>query len=552
MLGILNPFLFGAPAGTDYFGADGATLPIYDSATYPPAMYVSATNTTWFAWEALYAGKRGIRVATYNHTSGKWSTDYLVALHSMVDDDHGVPALCRDADGYVHVYYGGHDSDVFESVTNAADDPSAWTLRTTFSGFYAYPHPTLVGSAIYLVFRRQNSSERRLVLFKTSSITSGVPVWGAEQSLVAFGASTRVYASNIILSGTDLHIPAVRADLGDTFRRDVFYFVYKTATGALDNVAGTTSTASGSLPINLTLANSDYRIVTQTTNETNVPGFCFDTNGDPHIAYMDGTGSTRDFKHITFSGGAWSSPATIVTLNCYRVTECHLVQMPSGEVAAYYPEDQAGSFTRGGNIARKVRSAGGVWGSQSIIASPTGSFALDQPSPVRTPHANARLMFCEITQDSLDASGGSLKLYAYGDGGLVRRPYVAPTSITLSTLNVWSGAAAGDPVAIITNNDTDFSDSWTYAEVADPDNKFSVSGDLLLLSATVTAGNTHSVTISVTDAQGNVYQQAFSISVTATRVDPFLAYVTLLLDHDQPGSGTDASIASVKLLLDGS
>jgi len=411
----------------DYFLRDGKTRPWYGLLTYPASIHVSSTNVTWASWESFLSGSRILKVATLDHDTDVWTSDVGVGSHPLHNDDHGVPSLCRDADGFVHCFGGGHDSDVFEWVTNAADNPAAWTLRTTFNaGDFAYPRPVLVSSTMYLFLREKDvgAFQRRLVLYKTTSIVSGVPTWGARQNLVEFGSNSRVYTSNPILDGTDIHLSAVFADYADTARIHQYYFILDTTTGAIRNADGSVSVASGSLPISLATANASFRVVsTPVGSVTQVAAHCLDASGDPHLVYLEHATGSSVLKHTTFNGTSWSSPATIVTLaDDMAANSSCLVANADGSIDLYYDEDDAKVWVTGGNIRRLTRSSGGSWGSSSLILSAT-SYALGNPSVVHNGHANARVVFAELTVGDSDSSGGNLRGWAYGDAGFFKRDF---------------------------------------------------------------------------------------------------------------------------------
>jgi hypothetical protein len=420
----LEPAAVASPPSNNYFADNGKTWPWYAALTYPSALYVSSTNTTWFVWESYSSGRR-VLVTTYNHTTEEWSDDYLVGTSSLANDDHGVPAIARDHEGYIHCFYGAHNGTMIERVTNSVDDPSAWTQRNTFTSGngFTYPHPVRVGSGMYLIMRIRLTSTSTMPtrLFRTSALSGGVATWGAEEQLVHYAGDTRVYVGQCFLVGTDLHFVTTRANFSDTYRRDIYHYVLDTSTGNVRNADSSVTVLQANRPVDLATSNSSFRLAT-ITDMSNVPGFCVDASGNLHIAYLDGTGSTFDIKHIVFSSGSWSAPETIMSVtNHSRYTALGLAPKSNGEIQLYHSEDAAGSWTRGGNMTLRTRSAGGTWGAASTILSAT-SYGLEEPQIVRDAHADARVVFCEVAGSSLDSAGGNLKLYAYGDSGFLTRP----------------------------------------------------------------------------------------------------------------------------------
>ena len=418
--GMLLGSAAGGPAGDAWFAEDGATWPIYGTATWPSATYDSGGDRTWIVWEGWNQDSRTTEITSYGHAAGTWSDVYVAGVVPLSDDDHGVPSLCIDGDGYLHVFYGGHNTDLRISSSRSPNDASAWR-RDTLAGTYTYPKPSVVGSAIYLFLRKFIfPSSYTLVLRKTGAIVNGEPAWGAEQSIVHFGASSRFYGGVNIIDGTDIHIVATKSPGSDTERKHVYHFIYDTTTGNVSNAEGDTTIASGDLPVDLTEADADFRVVEQSTTEGNTPAFCIDSAGDYHIVYIDGDGTDWDVKHVTFTSGSWSSPETVVSLTSEsRFLALILVALSGGAIELYHTEDSAGSWARGGNMIRRERSGAGSWGSPTTILN-ADPYALDEPSAVRDGHTNLRAIFPEISNDSA-AEAGDLKLRGYGAGGFVTR-----------------------------------------------------------------------------------------------------------------------------------
>jgi hypothetical protein len=434
----------GAAAAAVAFADTGCTFPWYGLANYPTALHDSGTTTTWITWEAWDGATRFVYVTHYNHATGYWGPIQGAGVSPLTDDDHGTPALCLDHEGYLHMFHGSHGSAQRHSVTRvpideSPGDASPWLIQPEITGTYSYPHPSLVGSSLYLFLRETDTlpSSRYLVLYKTSALADGVATWGSELTIVDFGASSRFYNSVNLVVGTDIHIVATMADGADTERTGVYYFVYDTTDGSVRNFDSTETVASGSLPIDLTLANSDFRLIDHGANRGDIPAFCLDTNGDPHIVYADGTGTgDYDLMHIMWTGAAWSSPVTAATVQCGTgvgiggtVETIALVARPGGAVELWYPLDPGSAWDRGGNMTRRVRSSGGTWGPEIAVAD-AGSYALGQPSAVRDGHADARVIFCEHTQVS-STEAGDLELYLWGDGGFIA--YEAEPAAVITT-----------------------------------------------------------------------------------------------------------------------
>lgn len=421
----------GGGASLVNFANDGATFPIYGTATYPSAFYVAATDKTYFFHEAYYANQRWAICISYDHATDTWSDDYPIAVVSewLTDDDHGVPAGFRDAGGFLHWFGGAHNQTLRHYKSRVADNITEWDVQTAVGTAYTYPHPVFDGTSLYLFARSRIATgpdQMTLVLRKSTSITAGVITFASEVTLINLGGDSRVYLGNTHDDGTYIHLITTRSDGGDNFRQDVYHFKYRKSDGAILNADGSHTISSGSLPIGLSDANTYYRIVDQATpgRFSNVPAFCVDTSGNLHLVYTDGatgTGTSWDLKHKVCVSGTWGSATTIVALtNSFRGNAQAIGPLAGGDVELLYP-DNDGTYSRGGIEMKRRVYSGGSWGSATTVATDLNGKAVDQPSCILSGVDIARMHFCEIAQDSLNSSAGGLFCYAYGATGLALR-----------------------------------------------------------------------------------------------------------------------------------
>jgi hypothetical protein len=424
-----------ALGGIDHFGKDAATFPIYN-ATQPSSFYDVTNNVTWFAYEQWdNVSTRNLVVHTYDHATGAWAGPYIAIVSPMVDDDHGVPSLCMDHQGYVHIFGGCHnDTPLLTAHTLSPRDPSAWSGTTNlFTGTYS--HPYLVNGVIY-VYGRDGSTDQKLFMRKTTALNNGVATYSSTIVVGDFGAGTRWYQGNGFVIGTDMHMLATRANSADTVRQDVYYLRYDTLTGNVRNFDGSVTVLAASLPLDLATANASFRIVDQTTGSTDgtIPQLLY-VSGNPHIAYMDGTsGGGYNLKHTAWNGSAWTSPLTIGAFDNSNALHrydgfCIVPNVTVGDVDFYWSAASTPAFTRGGKIVKRTRSASAVLGSQIDVKTPDRGYALDTPAAVLNGQAIARVMFGEISDTS--ANERQLRVYAAGDSGLVLRPLIGTTPFSL-------------------------------------------------------------------------------------------------------------------------
>lgn len=98
----------------------------------------------------------------------------------------------------------------------------------------------------------------------------------------------------------------------------------------------------------------------------------------------------------------------------------------------------------------------------------------------------------------------------------------APTDLELSATSVPEDAEVGDVIATITATDPDPDETFTFTITDDPDDKFAIDGDQLLVDGPLdaeTAGS-HDVTIQVADLEELTYEETFTITVEDVNEPP--------------------------------
>jgi hypothetical protein len=412
--GIISSQMMDRVGSTPFWPNDYILATNWSPAYYSSGVYDSNTDRTYIAWQIADVNgsdRKSAKIVYYDHTGNTWSDIYTVGNFVLSADDHGVPSIEIDNDGFIYVFFGTHNNAQKWSISAYANDITSWTQQADISGAYTYVHPLNVGGTLYLLFRDSTDLTRRTLILKSGTPAAGSVTFSASSTLVDLGADSRFYMAEAHVVGTEIHLTATRANAADSIRRGVYYFIYDTVTGSVKNFAGTTTVTSGSLPVSLATANSDFLIYNHGSNDGDIPSFNFDTNGNPHIIFADGTTPTYDLKHMWHNGTAWSSPVTIATLtDAYPsvgfVTTYSMVPAASGKMWAVYPVS--------GDLTRRIWT--GTWQSPIVIAEATTLDILDNVS-VRNAHPEIRLIFAERTAWTTDADAEQCKMYAFGDGG---------------------------------------------------------------------------------------------------------------------------------------
>lgn len=421
----------------NFFAANGSTYPFYP----PGSIYIASTNTTWFGYEAYYSSIDLLvpEVCTYNHTTGKWKGPYTIGLGTKITrDQHGLPTLERDADGYVWCFYGAHNTSQPLARTRNVDDPTTWQDMTNLASPRAYPQTALVGSTMHLIQRFQVASSpfQGVSLYqKSTALSAGAITWGSTQQTIDFGVNgtvgSRVYHGNLVARGTDIHFCAAFAPGGDTYRANVYYFVLDTTTGNIRNFDSSVTVIPASQPISLATADTSFKLVDfgggatdPATGDTgDVPQLAFDSNNHPHIVYPRGNNPfARSLYHIWHNGTSWQAPDLVGVLGdgVHQGGSQGISVGPGGTMDLYYVKFNTN--TNYGGDVYTARWTNGVVGASSLILAAGATFQLNAPYQVRGGTTGAKMVFGEISSAATSPSG-ALKTYAYDkDVGFLARP----------------------------------------------------------------------------------------------------------------------------------
>ncbi|PCK81225.1 BNR-4 repeat-containing protein [Rhizobium sophoriradicis] len=428
MLGLslsINNQLGGGGGGVvphdDWFANDGCAYPWYGYATYPPVLYDATTNTVLATYQAWNGADPRLTNAARIDMSTHVRTVTLAGNNNIVDDAHGVPSICVDHQGWSHIFYGPHNGQFSLSSTDqvvTASGAFTWSEKANLiSTEKTYPHPVPLGDKIYLFGRRRNVGATKMPLALTIGTPSaGAISWATQRDVVDLGTGSRVYLGYVKVQGTKIHLTVTMADYNDTFRRDLYHFIYDSATDSISNLDGSVTVAAGSFPVTITQANASFRTLDQSAPYNTSPATIITDAGVVYQVYNltdTGTGLTTDHYRVYTPGSGWSSTDNLG--NVLAGVTGSLYLNADGSLDYYYVRDPGDLWGIGGNIYRKVRSSGGVWGSEELIRAAT-DFALHGLSPVYQGNANCKVAFAEHTQSEATESG-ALKMFVYGDGG---------------------------------------------------------------------------------------------------------------------------------------
>lgn len=396
------------------------------------SVYDSTANKTFITWS-------GIRlrpfITYYDHALGAWGPVVQISTVTLTNDSHGMPQLCQDASGYLHVFWGTHNNAAEYAISTSARDISAWTVQTDVTANWSYQQPHVISGDIWLFGRVQvgTSSTYTLSVKKSNGVATSHS-WNSLVDLASFSGKM-IYPSDYLAVGPDVHIVwNTRQSVGGTVN-NIYYAVYETDTGLLKNVSGTDM---GTLPISEATANANCRVFNSGSDEANAPALWLDSSNNPHIAFIHDNTTTVDMRHTRWTGSAWTTPAVIATENGLWGKPA-VINPTDSTVDLYYRRPSDGAVRKATfdpsddtGITLSTLLSVGDW-------TPNGTLTYIGPTIIRDAHADLQMLLSEYLAANYWRE--DLRIGAWGDSGWVQAPAWRQDGGLALPLNEDSGAS---------------------------------------------------------------------------------------------------------------
>lgn len=133
-------------------------------------------NGAYYGWNV-----KGI---TYDHINNYWlSTNKVVTTLSVVNDDHYAPSMCIDKNGYIHILYNCHDTNMYYMKSANPNSLESWDQAYQLNKVQraTYPRPYVGPDNSLWVFYRHRTggaySDSYWCVVKKSSNDSTITGW---------------------------------------------------------------------------------------------------------------------------------------------------------------------------------------------------------------------------------------------------------------------------------------------------------------------------------------------------------------------------------------
>ncbi|MDI6901942.1 MAG: cell wall-binding repeat-containing protein [Anaerosomatales bacterium] len=216
-------------AEKDFLAHDTGGQAVYeDMAIRPQASYDETSTTTFVTYQGPGLDPY---VVAFDHTAGSWKGPVKVAENSLdlSRDMHGAPAMAIDNAGYIHIFYGAHNSTVRHLRSKQPRSiESGWYYDASGApnlvGKYSYPQPSLDADtgATHLFVRKDDFKEdyEWLSGWRIHTLASGASSWETTPTPVLRDSTTKRWYANAYRSaeGTT-HVAAVGFNHWETWMK---------------------------------------------------------------------------------------------------------------------------------------------------------------------------------------------------------------------------------------------------------------------------------------------------------------------------------------------
>ena len=376
-------------------------------------------------------------VAAYDHESGTWTGPFKAGESIMGKDpdhkidNHGKPALVVDAEGYIHLVFGGHGGlpehgenllgnthygKMIHVVTKRPQDISEWEVLDNITPFGTYNQFVKMNNGYIYLFYRHGAHDSNWVYQRSTdngrSFGPKISVLKHQIRTDTPGIHDSWYAwftngqGNDIIAAYNYH--RCREPNHNGQRHNGYYMVMDTADHVWRNVKGE------KLTVPVTKDYADEMTVVHDTGELWTVRWvtALDPEGKPHATFEVGEGmglhhgGPKQTYHYRWTGEEWvtggSTEVPISAVGEMVVSSPQDVSLLLGgdEVAWWHSKDGGQSFAKGEVLIKHERTR----------------FALT--SIIRNAHPDARIM----ANESRGAGDSQFKkMFLLGDHGPVER-----------------------------------------------------------------------------------------------------------------------------------
>jgi hypothetical protein len=417
----------------NYFAENGFGKPL-QTIQHPAGEYYD--GVTYVAYQGPHQDPY---VCAYNHITKEWTgpiqagTSALGRTPPSTDpdkiDNHGRPALILDAQGYIHLVFGGHGGHrglgpnplgfhgsgrQTHVVSKNPGDISSWEILNNISPFGTYSQfIKMSNGSIYLFYRHgphrsdwvyQKSLDYGRTFASPVSILKHKQQVGNRYIYDSWYAWFQEGPDNSVITAFNYHPCATRPN-HSSLRVNAYYMKMNT----LDDSWGNANGQNLMIPLTKESADSMAMVFDSKGQLTRLGTILADPVGNPHL-YFRSFSKNQSFFYHRWTGEAWQntrikgpkfSDGDLIIENDQKI-KLFIAQQDGdlGEIGCWHSNDNGINWEK----------------EDSLFSTKNAKFVIS--ALIRNAHPDARVIVAEIPTDPI---GLYSKLYLLGDSGPVKR-----------------------------------------------------------------------------------------------------------------------------------
>lgn len=300
--------------------ATNGKYPLHPSITYPQAYYYN--DKTYVVWQ----GDVGFHpyIDCYDHSTETWHGAVKVGDNPLGESDtHGTPAVIIDASGFIHVFWGTHNTVIKHARSTNPESISAWTAQGDISGRNTYINIIKADDGcLWMVTRTlvNGSGLRNSISYRVCTD------WNTSYEIIRPDAGDTLYLGNIAYDSINerVHISWCYYDAFAKKRLNIYHAYLNMSNGKMYSM----SVRDLGTQISTSEANKYCRVINSGSYQTNTPALHLDSTNYPYILFsIDDNGWKH--KMIRWDGGLWDLPQTIVASGHQHSYADFIIHSPS-------------------------------------------------------------------------------------------------------------------------------------------------------------------------------------------------------------------------------
>jgi len=182
-----------------------------------------------------------VKITYFDYDNNEWVTPVLIT--ELEDyDQHYVPTILIDNDGYIHLFYGCHnDTGVKHKRSINTENISTWTDEQEIGTGETYPHAVVNSSGDIFLFSRRTITDDNRPLYLYKSTDNGIN-WDAGTNIIDLASDQTVYTQDVIY---DSDSEVIHISFANMFEKastatieNIYYVYYKISDGKIYTIDG--------------------------------------------------------------------------------------------------------------------------------------------------------------------------------------------------------------------------------------------------------------------------------------------------------------------------